>query len=99
MTATEHSQRDEDALLSDHQTAYSIEFLNNTGLQTTASMLECKGFSQRLFHLPSDRYAYSSKFFPSPVTRLDFFLCDKKPNINFLGGGEEEKINGRLDRP
>jgi len=92
MTATEHSQRDEDALLSDHQTAYSIEFLNNTGLQTTASMLECKGFSQRLFHLPSDRYAYSSKFFPSPVTRLVFFLCDKKSRILiFFGGGRKRK--------
>jgi hypothetical protein len=85
MTTTETSQRDEDVPLSDRQTAYSIEFLNNTGLQTTASMLECKGFSQRLFHLPSDRYAYSSKFFPSPITRIEaVFFFDKKTEYLFF---------------
>jgi len=55
-------------VLSDN--TYAITFLNNTQVQTYATLLECKGFAQRLFHLPSDRYCYTCKFYPAPLTRL-----------------------------
>jgi hypothetical protein len=53
---------------------YAITFLNQTHIQTYATLLECKGFAQRLFHLPSDRYCYTCKFYPAPLTRLVFWL-------------------------
>jgi hypothetical protein len=46
---------------------YTIEYLNNTTLQSSSAQLECKGFAKRLFQSPSDRHVYAAKFFVAPV--------------------------------
>jgi len=48
---------------------YNVEFYSSDeqALQTTSQILECKSFSKRLYHSPSDRHSYSAKFFPNPV--------------------------------
>jgi len=51
---------------------YQMKFddLKTNKIITISKTLECKGFSKQLYQLPSDRHAYSAKFFATPVRYL-----------------------------
>ncbi len=48
---------------------YKITFCDaDTTLTQTGLSLECKAFSETCANSPSDRHAYSLKFFKNPIT-------------------------------
>ena len=48
---------------------YQINFNDpkNNKINIVSQTLECKGFSKKLYQSPSDRHAYSAKFFSTPI--------------------------------
>ncbi len=54
---------------------YSVKFTDsdNDYIQAASTVIECKNFSTLLWQSPSDRHAYSLKFYSTPV-RLDKHL-------------------------
>jgi hypothetical protein len=62
-----HENSDEPLVDLSPDNNYTIEYLNNTTLQSSSAQLECKGFAKRLFQSPSDRHVYACKFFVNPV--------------------------------
>jgi hypothetical protein len=56
---------------------YPIKFhsIDSTNLHTSSQILECKRFSERLLHTPSDKHLYDLRMFLNPL-RYPFFSLD-----------------------
>lgn len=48
---------------------YHINFCepDNNAMQFSSTSLECKEFRKLMYQVPSDRHAYSCRFYPTPI--------------------------------
>jgi len=53
--------------LSIFRMSYKVNFFDESPIKTLATTLECKNFSKVLHQSPSDRHAYSLKYFKNPI--------------------------------